>query len=1182
MKLWGRRLRNPSWEGYPSTATAVAKGNRSTTLTYLRCILWLGVAFGTHSAWAADASGLRHGQTQFRLHPKDVGRKARTKVGNDLVYGTDVFANASARCSFDLSEVIFLPQDLPCPRMCPFSQPLEGGNCEKVCVEASHCHTFHPVRFFANTKTLRCEVACGDQHRVVGCHECASVGVCKRCSSGLFGLLVLELSEDGRECIAPRGVWWYLFFSVAGVVSIAAALYVLELSTRDVQNAEVLRKALERRECARTELMSHKGSRDMSFFTANMHCDGSAPDWLGGRGVALYFNWLIFGIVVAIILGVGCFIAFEFSELAVGRGKQHKCSGLGAAGLNEDGVSTGLSHDGTHFLASQVDSFSRETHVSSLSRSSSPALAPVAVAVVDSPASSDSVASSSITSPPLEEPVAEILTGRRAIDSFEGYTDVVLEELRGILSTVPGRQTQDVNAMYHRFHIRMFWASIGMYAVVSLLALGYAAWQLLYTSARFDAEPSVRKFTAVVSGLPTKLLDGMAITQHFRSEIDREGKEELWYEHAGKSAKHLLATIPLDDRCHVVGTSIAYDFHDHQESILREVDSWVQALEGWVEDVKGSQSEGERQSNEGGRRPDLSRVFSPAEQDGRASRGVQTETRGDIIDTLHTEWVDEFDNMEGFARRKAFFENIVLKMVGLREESPENIGGSGKAFVVFSTQAARDAVVDMARHRRLAPMRFKIKNGRTQWHKLIVEPASCEPVSVNWENFSRAVHFPQKLFLGVTMMCLTFLVWVFLYLPYAAYYAEILTIPGLQPVAAQEYTLGVLIAFGNVLLQTVIEKVAVWAGFLYKHNRDTTVLTLAFLGTLVNTSFDLAIVALAAQGTKSGQAFMGRETTFDSVVANELFHLIVPGYLFVPAIGCPIVERVLPFLMCRLLIRTHASVKLRRATVALQSPSFDICWRYADILNNTTICACLLFFSSSRSWKVMVWLLLFILLVYCIDKYLLLNCASTTIYDTDILSSSFARWWCLPTALLAIVAMYWGYKAGMVRSPGVCVACLVIHVVVFLTAMLQVEWFCEKCVPDPRLYPDAVREMRGSGRPWDFFNTNPVFCLRTRFLEPASSGWLDICSFMDRYPEPSAEPKSDCSRELTPGTAVRSSPKRGSSCTFAQATESPRCRDGRHQKSPEECVPFSRGSVWLLKEARTSLARSGSVALSSA
>eukprot|EP00928_Gymnodinium_smaydae_P096942 TRINITY_DN8667_c0_g1_i1.p1 TRINITY_DN8667_c0_g1~~TRINITY_DN8667_c0_g1_i1.p1 ORF type:complete len:1121 (+),score=265.78 TRINITY_DN8667_c0_g1_i1:41-3403(+) len=1041
----------------------------------------------------------------------------------------DLLENASAACSPSPGAAVHVPSSLPCPPSCPYSQDVEGIACEKVCLRATQCGDFHPVRFFPHPVTLQCEPPCGAvaSERVGGCRECAAPGICKRCSHGLFGLTSLELSEDGRSCYNPGRLWWYAFLVCLAVLALAAGLYVAEVARRPVENPTVLAAALERRERARTELMP----RDVAlrgFLKANMHREGGAPDWLGGQGVALYFNWLLFAMAVAAILGAGGFYAFELSDLG---DQVHSPVACASAPRPEPPVLL------------RAPPPAPPPGLLALAPAPAPAAAFLGLAAW-APGGASGHATPSESRRGLRRRRAEerheasrlrtggdargVEEGRRGLrERWDAYVERVVQAVRRLWAPMlAAPRTRGMEQKYDQFHSRMFHAAAAMYLLVCLLVFGFSALQLAFVSRRFAGEPNVRQYTAVVSGLPSELVDGRRLTEHIRQAFAREDLGDLWDEFgapgSGESAPDRqrsggasLDKDALKDCFHVVGASIAYDFFDHQEPIWREIAAWINDLEGW-----GHSDEFQQKAN-------VAAAVATTPVGPRAnvatSRGTQTETRGEILAALEPALL--LAAAAAPVRKGAFFDEVLLRTVGLQEEQPLAFRGSGTAFVVFNTRAARDAAIDMAASRRLAPLRTN-RHGRDRWHHLALRPAPCEPVSIQWEHFTTWSHFYHKIALGVLFMFLTIILWFLLYLPYAAFYAELVVIPGLEPSASQDLMLGFLIALGNALLAVVIDKVTGWAGFLYKDARDETVLALAFIFTLVNTVFDLGMVAVVARGAMLEDAFVGQETGYDTAIAREIFSLIVPGYLLVPYLAGPFFERVAPYWLSKILIRTHARVQLRQATLALRCPDFDICWRYSDILNNTTICMALLYFRSSASWKVMVCLLFFVLLIYCIDKYLLLNAATTTIYDTRRLSIAFARWWCVPTGVLAGLVAFWGYKVGAVENLLICFGFPLVHCVLFLMVIRWIEELCPETQDSQLTYREALQSLQRSCRPWDFFNTNPVFCLRSRCLGPDLSGWSEVRDF------------------LTGG-------KEG----------------GGLAAPPRECVPFSRGSIWLLSNA---------------
>jgi len=354
----------------------------------------------------------------------------------------------------------------------------------------------------------------------------------------------------------------------------------------------------------------------------------------------------------------------------------------------------------------------------------------------------------------------------------------------------------------------------------------------------------------------------------------------------------------------------------------------------------------------------------------------------------------------------------------------------------------------------------------------------------------------HKIALGVILMLCMILMWVSLYLPYVALYVDVVMIPGVQPSTIMDGALGLVIAFGNFLLSCVIELVTSWAGFVYKPNRDQVVLSLAFLGTLLNTASDLCMIAIIAQGTVFQDAFSGRSTGYDTAISRKLFALIVPGYLFTPYFFIPFFEHFLPRWLKHELVRTHRRIPEHRAIEAVQYRDWDIVWRYADILNNTTICIVPLFFTSPYGWRVMIWLCIFFMFIYAIDKELLLNHTMPTIYDTYALSHSFVHWWNVPMGLLAALVAFWGYKAqaGMFRNPYLGLAFVVAHLLIYACVVEACFWKLGhmRSQADCMMYSEAAERLRQNHRHWDFFNCNPVYCLRTRLLSGEESEWERI------------------------------------------------------------------------------------------
>merc|ERR1719188_754680 len=104
--------------------------------------------------------------------------------------------------------------------------------------------------------------------------------------------------------------------------------------------------------------------------------------------------------------------------------------------------------------------------------------------------------------------------------------------------------------------------------------------------------------------------------------------------------------------------------------------------------------------------------------------------------------------------------------------------------------------------------------------------------------------------------------------------------------------------------------------------------------------------------------------------------------------------------MKRRLIRSRHNISLKQAERALAMPEFDICWRYADILNIIVMCLILLLFTTIDGYTVMIWFLIFLAFIAVTDYLRLLRLTTQTFYTSDSLSMAFAYWWALPTGFV--------------------------------------------------------------------------------------------------------------------------------------------------------------------------------------
>jgi hypothetical protein len=597
---------------------------------------------------------------------------------------------------------------------------------------------------------------------------------------------------------------------------------------------------------------------------------------------------------------------------------------------------------------------------------------------------------------------------------------------------------------YQSYYYSMFLAMAAIYTTVLVSSLVHV-WYQTNASYRWDEMHATHEDYALrMSGLPSDATDPSEIKDFFAHALQTVVEEQK-----SISAQAQLRSEDDDDH-KIIGVSIAYDYKEHEKFIQNCIDDWVADLE-----IAAGRRDWKH-------RPPSSTALSS----------------GDVHSSFQFSPVRVLDYF--FWGSCGDAEDIVEVDPASCRQVLTSLKCSGTAYVICSAPEVLDLLYPFFR-RGNAPL-FRGK------HEIKLFEVWSEPPGLTWENFTKKNFWPSIL-LGGLLLLATIALWLCLYLPYALSVTHTLRIPGSEPGFLEGNLLGLLIALGNAIVSQVVDLITTWAGFAQKDRRDIAVMSLAFLATLLNTGFDIWMVLKIAQRSELANAF---EATNDHIVARELMSIIVPGYLILPYIAMPAVEHVLPYFLGKWLVRSKKA-NIRQAEKLLECPEFDICWRYSDILNNFTICLLMLTVVSPRSHQVMCWLLVFLFLIFGIDKYKLLRATSQTFYTTSRLEDAAQFLWALPSGLLASITVGWACSVHVQVLPHdnemfLSILAFVVHVVMYTLLCKLVR----SCVKPPETetttYEDMCDYLKAEGKVWSYFNTNPIFCLRSKYLDVVEPG----------------------------------------------------------------------------------------------
>merc|ERR1719324_446174 len=396
---------------------------------------------------------------------------------------------------------------------------------------------------------------------------------------------------------------------------------------------------------------------------------------------------------------------------------------------------------------------------------------------------------------------------------------------------------------------------------------------------------------------------------------------------------------------------------------------------------------------------------------------------------------------------------------------------SGSAIVVFQTfEAAQTA----------------IKHGATVNGKSYpVRQMPAEPEGVRWHEFQREKAPLSAYLKGCAILFLVIIAWSALYVPYAVTYMRTSRIPGLRVSPLMDVVLGVLIALGNLMVNFAVEGAVDLVQLRYKPTRDVYVLNMCIFFLLLNTACDVAMTVVLAQGINLDDAFsspVGPQAGYSRVLARELLALIMPGYLIVPYLVEPIFTIWVPKYLGTIVARADERVKEPLATAWLHTIPIELSWRYADLVNNLSLCWLLLFLSSPRGWEACMYYVCFLMLIGFIDRCTLLRIARSW-HTSRSLHQAFCFLLILPTGILGLAAVFWlrqsSYYLHEIDKIHVFILAGLLHMIVFI-GMHKRAHSGDDPVVGSETYEQVYQRHLSHGRPGTYFNLNPVYELKKR------------------------------------------------------------------------------------------------------
>lgn len=581
---------------------------------------------------------------------------------------------------------------------------------------------------------------------------------------------------------------------------------------------------------------------------------------------------------------------------------------------------------------------------------------------------------------------------------------------------------------------QMFWVLGSMY--ILLIAGAWAfGWHILKVGQEFDdANSTMKDFALSVTGLPHDLRDPQLLEEYLKS-------------HFGNT---------------VVGVSIAYDYNsEHSELVEAAIDSWLLEEETkhplvFVEDDAAAQQIAK-----------VDTTPEPSPEDESTLKKVAT-----------FKYVDGLilgEDEEGLRRPEILTAEQEQEVINMLKD----VKCSGKAYAVFSTQKAVEEIMAAAQ------LTLPLFDFHGMPYKIKLSEVWSEPEDIQWWYHCCDMGWNWKIPMALLICLVTMIIYFVSLIPLVKVYMGMTAVPGAQVNFLNEILLGALPGIGGAVMCIAVDLCSEWVGYHERDRRDVVVGLGAFALTCVTVVGDLYLTLQIAQGSSMDSAFAGSMVSFDAQLARELYGMLVPAYILCVAVVPTLAETNIPYFLFGYIVKTRP-VPRRMAEKTMKVSPFENIYRYSDTISGICAMWTILFFISPKDWQAMSGCVLMVALQYSFSQWMMLRFYARMSNNSERLAWHGLHWWGVPLCMLFAAALMWGVQAEVLPY-GTARYGFPTHFLVYFLGLKMIKRFIPERDSRDDTYTEVASILAAKGDYATMFNTNPIHCLKMKYLSSAGA-----------------------------------------------------------------------------------------------
>jgi len=427
----------------------------------------------------------------------------------------------------------------------------------------------------------------------------------------------------------------------------------------------------------------------------------------------------------------------------------------------------------------------------------------------------------------------------------------------------------------------------------------------------------------------------------------------------------------------------------------------------------------------------------------------------------------------------------------------KGIDSYNKAFVVFGTEASRDAAVATVK-RMPNGVQFEGSLGTK------LEKQNHEPEGVQWAQFGyNNWDFTLRLLGGLCIIALGLFVWALLvFVPMAYYFTSYPYSNGDEPGVLVQVAFTFFITAGNEMLNLLTGKVVGWIGFRYRDGINVAYLLIYTCSCFLCVLLDLIIACwMVHMQLVKGDAFTSNgvriinldswKSIFESypmqkMLGWELFLFAFPATMLAPFVLEPFAKVWLPYFTGWALVKSRPDLN---ATMSEKCLGFvmDIepHARYADLILNVILASLMLFFPSGYTLLTFGVVFASHIYIYMLDHWVTLRASRNNYFSSQAMDVSASAFMSVPLGILLCCIIFkfhcipdvLALKAELLAAYCMCAFAGHVTVHVFVVCKLVPKLGKRGHIRSSLTYPEAAKKYA-----CNWFTSNPMHCLRSKYF----------------------------------------------------------------------------------------------------